>query len=438
MRILITITLALAVLALAGPILAGESVLERLDNEIRDLATKAAPAVVKVRVEREIVLPDGIGSERHFVSKAIRVGTGFLISDRGLIVTTQKLAEGASAARVEFSDGVIRQGEILGTDRFFKIAVVKVEPVEGIRALPLADDAEPGFGSLSIFLAYSYGRSRSISFGLVTGTNVAGIPFDRFDNFLTVNARQNPGDTGGPFLDRRGRVIGMAVTGHAKVISLVGMGTKDGGVIQGFPGMSGSAYAVPAADLAFAVKEIEDHGRVRIGRLGVNVLRNNMTVKDVHADTPAERAGIRVDDVIVALNAAPVRDMGDFLWILRRTAVGREFSVTLRREEGEKTVRLAMEEFVPSALPGISISIRNDGVTVLHVDTKNALFDVRIGDRILAVDGEATESGDAFLAAVKGVSGQPKTLDVVREGVRVTLEARPKPVVEKKAPPEKE
>ena len=54
------------------------------------------------------------------------------------------------------------------------------------------------------------------------------------------------------------------------------------------------------------------------------------------------------------------------------------------------------------------------------------------------VDGEATESGDAFLAAAKGVSGQPNTLDVVREGVRVTLEARPKPVVEKKAQPEKE
>jgi S1-C subfamily serine protease len=438
MRILSTLTLGLAFLVLASPLFAGESVLERLDEEIRGLAKKAAPAVVKVSVEREFELPDGIGSDRHFVSKGTRVGTGFLVSNRGLIVTTERLAEGASSAHVEFPDGVIRQGEILGSDRFFKIAVVKVEPVEGLEPLRLADESEPGFGALTIFLGYSYGRSRSISLGLVTGTRVTGVPFDRFDNFLTVNARQNPGDTGGPFLDRKGRVIGMSVTGRANVVSVVGMGTKDGGLIQGFPGISGPAYAVPAADLAFAVEEIEAHGRVRIGRLGVNVLRKSLEVKDVHLDTPAERAGIRPGDVVLALNDAPVRRMEDFLWILRRTPVGREFSVKLRRAEEEKTVRLAMEEFVPAALPGISIAIKEEGVTVLYVDAKNALFDVRIGDRILAVDGEATESGDALLVALKAVSSQPKTLDVVREGVRLTLDARPVPVPDKKAPPEKE
>jgi len=427
------IYILVAVLSAISTARAGESVLERFDQEIRALAEKAAPAVVKVSVEREISLPDGIGSKRRFLSKGSRVGTGFLISDRGLIVTTELLAEGAKVARVEFPDGVIRQGEILGSDRFYKVAVVKIEPMEGVTPLLLADESGPGFGSLTVFLGYSYGISRSISFGLVTGTRVTGLPFDRFDNFLTVNARLNPGDTGGPFLDCRGRVIGMAVTGRASVISMIGGGPKQGGIIRGFPGVPGPAYAVPAADLAFAVAEIEAHGRVRAGRLGVNILRQGLIVKDVHEGMPAEKAGIRPGDVLLALNGAPIRDVRDFTWILRRTTVGREFSVTLRRGEEEKTVRLAMEEFVPAALAGIAISIRSDGVTVRHVDAKYALFDARIGDRILAVDGQVTVSGDDLLAVLKALAGHPKSLDVAREGVRITLEARQAKVVDRKA-----
>ena len=124
--------------------------------------------------------------------------------------------------------------------------MVRVEPVEDVTPLLLADEAEPGFGSLSVFLGYSYGQSRSISFGLVTGMKVTGLPFDRFDNFLSVNARLNPGDTGGPFLDAKGRVIGMAVSGPAPTISIVARDSNQGGVIRGFPGMAGPAWAIPA------------------------------------------------------------------------------------------------------------------------------------------------------------------------------------------------
>jgi len=416
---------SLVLLGLAAALHAEESVLERLDKEIRALAGGASPAVVKVSVERELRLPPGMGEKAEFLSKGSRVGTGFLISERGLVITTQRLADGAAEASVEFPDGVRRQGEVLGSCPFFNVAVVKIEPVEGVKPLVLLDDSDPAFASLTIFLGYSYGVSKNTSLGLVTDTRVSGLPFGRFDNYVTINSRQNPGDTGGPFLDIRGRVIGMAVTAQPGVVGMVGFTAKGRtGVIQGFPGASGPAYAVPASDLAFAVREIEAHGRVRSGRLGVTVLRQNLVVKEVLPDTPAAKAGFELGDTLLRIDDAAIRDVRDFSWILRRMPVDREFAVTVQRKDEEKTLRLALEEFVPWVLPGISIAIRTDGVTIQAVATEAALFDARIGDRILAVDGEAAESGDGLLAAIRTVEGHPKSLDVVREGEKITLKAR--------------
>ncbi|MEN8151797.1 MAG: PDZ domain-containing protein, partial [Planctomycetota bacterium] len=425
---------ALFLFGVAAVLHAQESVLERLDGEIRDLAGRASPAVLKVSVERELRLPEGMAKDVEFLSTGSRVGTGFLIDRKGLVVTTHRLADGATEARVEFPDGVTRQGVVLGTSTFFNVAVVSIEPVENVTPLVLLEDPAPAFGSLTLFLGYSYGVSRNTSFGLVTDARVSGLPFDRFDNYLTINSRQNPGDTGGPFLDVKGRVIGMAVTAQPRVVGSFSMGTKGrGGVIRGFPGTAGPAYAIPAADLAFAIREIEAHGRVRSGRMGVNVLRQGLEVKDVLPDTPASRAGFEVGDVVLAIDEAPVHDVWGFSWILRRMPVDREFAVMVRRGEGEKTLRVALEEFVPWALPGISVAIRADGVTVRGVMPAHALFDARPGDRILAVDGEAAETGDALLAAIRAVRGHPKTLGVARDGEKITLEAR---VLEKK-PPEK-
>ncbi len=368
---------------------AEESLLTRLEKEIRSIAERAAPAVVKVSVEvkvsmeRSVPLPAPGGPEkaagRPVVLRSRRVGTGFVVGGGDLVLTTRRIVGEAERARVAFRGGVSRDARVLGTDRLFHLAVLSIDPVPGVEPLALDEEEHPA-GSLGIFLGHSYGQEMSISLAVVTGVRRRTGPDDRYDNYLLLNTPIRPGDVGGPVLDARGRVMGMGVGSFAGAFRLVSAGGAGGVRIRGLDGSEGLGAAIHARDLAYALREIREHGRVRHGYMGVLLRPGALEIANVLEHSPAARAGLRPGDVLLAVGEDPLAGAEDLGFRLLRTPAG--VTLTFRVRRGETTVR------VPCLLgerPAPPLVVRS-------VDLRWAACGLRPGDVVLAVNGKKVDS----------------------------------------------
>jgi serine protease Do len=374
---------------------AGEGVLEGLDRDLRELAGKAGPAVVRVTSERKLELeklkfggiPDGLLPPEGFPgieAKVVSIGSGFLVSKDGLIATAHQVVEGTETARVELPDGRNLDAEVVGSDDFFHVALLRAKGLEGAEPLVLADDGPPPFGALGVVLGNSLGEARSVCLAIVTG---CGRTFEShgFDNYLTLNAEVRPGDVGGPLLDPKGRVIGMAVSGPLRARGQIGF-SFGAGPIRGFPGTFGPACAIPARDVRYAIDEIEAYGRVRHGRLGVLLKPTSVEVREVVPDMPAEGAGILPGDRILAVGDERVDDEDRLRFVLRRMPVGVEIRVRVTREGAELSSVARLEEHV-AMFDGVLVRIRDDGFVVTGVSPRWSKAGLVVGDAIVAVNG---------------------------------------------------
>jgi S1-C subfamily serine protease len=323
-----------------------ESLLGKLQDEIRELAARAGPAVVKVSAERELSLPGplpeafGGDAREALLKKSLSVGTGFLAFGEGLVLTTHQNVDGVSSVRVTLSDGRMREGTVVGSDPFFKIGIVRIEPVDGVKPLEFSREADPCPGSLAVLVGNTFGASANLSLSILAGSGKRTHPFDPYDNYVVMNSPVLPGDAGGPLLGPGGKVLGMAVgtfSGGAMQVVMTGSGQRV--QVRGLSAPNvGIGLAVPASDLKFAVREILKHGRVREGLLGVRFREGTLEVANVRAMTPAAQAGVSPGDVVLSMNEAPLRTDREFGFRLRRVSVGANFRLLVRR--GEERVPL--------------------------------------------------------------------------------------------------
>ncbi len=424
---------SLLLLAPGLPVFAQDSLLGRLQDEIRGLAGQAGPAVVKVTAERELRLPRHLMEQmRDSISaghlrKSVIVGTGFLISETGLVLTTHRIAEGTDVVRITLSDGSERAGTVVGSDSFFKLAVIRIQPVEGVTPLALAADSGLPTGSLGVFVGNSFGISTSMTLGIVTGTGKRASPRDPYDNYTVMNTPILPGDAGGPVLGPDGLVVGMAVANYSGgAMQLVTTGAGKNVSIRGLASPSaGMGLVVPAEDLAFAMKEIVEFGRVREGLLGVSVRIGTLEVSRVRPLTPAAAAGITAGDIVVSLDDRPLRDDADLGFRLRRLPVGTTFRLEVRREGEQLKLTCGLEdvaERVGRILDGMQIRTTPAGLTVTTVGEKHEEAGVRAGDVIIMVGDHPVLTLKQMVSALAATGDRPIKLILDREGERVVVE----------------
>ncbi len=428
--ILLTLILLMAACL---PAFGQDSLLGRLQDEIRDLARSAGPAVVKVTAERELRLPKHLLSRMRdeipegYLKKSVIVGTGFLVSESGLILTTSRMAEGADVVNVTLADGTELRGAVVGSDSFFKIAVVRIDPAQGVKPLVLATDSELPPGSLGLFVGNSLGMSTNMSLGIVTGTGKRASPMDPYDNYVVMNTPILPGNAGGPVLGPGGKVVGMAVGNFSGgAMRVVTTGTGRNVSIRGLTSLSsGMGLVVPAADLAFALKEIEAHGRVREGLLGVSVRDGSLEVTRVRPLTPAAAAGITAGDVLVSLEDRPLRSDAEFGFRLRRIAVGIEFRLVVRRGEESVPLTCGLEDVVERVarlLDGMHIDGSPTGPVVTKVSDRHEMAGVLPGDVIVMIGGRPVLTLKQMVNALAATGDKPISLVLNREGDRVEVE----------------
>jgi len=228
------------------------------------------------------------------------VGSGFIIDSKGLLLTNNHVVEGAVKIRVRLDDGRAFEGEVLGTDPLTDLALIRLKDVKGhLPAVKLGDSGSMRVGDWVLAIGNPFGLASSVSLGIVSALD-RNIQAGPYDQFLQTDAAINPGNSGGPLFNLKGEVIGINT-------AIVGGGT-------------GIGFAVPSNVAKALLPQLEKEGVVTRGWLGVVIqdltpklaqglklpIKEGAIVSSMAADAPAQRAGLKVDDVVVAVNGEAV------------------------------------------------------------------------------------------------------------------------------------
>jgi len=319
--------------------------LARVNSLLADLAERLQPGLVHVRVQRtlkEDTPREDSGEPRR------STGSGFVIDASGLIVTNAHVIEGAAAIQVRLADGKRFQAQVVGRDNRVDLALVKIEGATGLTPLPLGDSNRLRVGEFVLALGNPFGLDQSVSFGIVSRKGapltVAAPGFD----FIQTDAAINPGNSGGPLVNVAGEVIGVNT-----------MAMRNGSI----------GFAIPANLVKMLLPQLATKGRVDWGWLGVSIsevteddldrlkLREarGVLVRSVLPGDPADKGGVRTNDVIVGIDGARLESPRDLQRVVSSTPVGKRVRVILLREgqqtEVEVTIGLYQEREASTAEP---------------------------------------------------------------------------------------
>ena len=317
-----------------------------------DLVERVAPSVVTITVEEKVNPQESLnlddipepfrnffnqfGQGRQFQAprKAVAMGSGFIIDKKGFIVTNNHVVEGATKIKVKLQDGREFDAKLIGTDPATDIALIKIDTKAPLPAVEFADDRQVRVGDWVIAVGNPFGLSNTVTAGIVSsiGRNVGPGPYT---DFIQIDAPINRGNSGGPTFDIEGRVIGM----NSMIFSPSG-------------GSVGIGFAIPASTIHEVVAQLQAHGKVSRGWLGVQIqsvtpeIASSLGDKDLKGalvasivpNSPAAKAGFKQGDLVVALNGKAVDDN---IALTRRVAAlqaGSEASFTIVRGGEKKTL----------------------------------------------------------------------------------------------------
>jgi serine protease Do len=327
-------------------------------SSFADLAERASPAVVNIKTSKKIEGPEGRhpleeffgGPFGPFGRKVPSLGTGFVISSDGYIVTNNHVVEGVDTIKVALLDGTELDAKTIGRDPKTDIALIKVEPKSELPALPLGNSDAVRPGDWVVAIGNPYGYAHSVTAGIVSAK---GRSLDQgpYDDFIQTDAAINPGNSGGPLINLSGEVIGIntAINPQANTMG----------------------FAVPINLAKDILPQLRASGKVVRGWLGVMIQkvsadlakefeldeRAGALVAKVDPRGPAQKAGIKSGDVIVRFAGQDIKEMEQLPRAVAATPPGQKVEVVVIREGDRKKFEIELgtlpdEEVAESGEPG--------------------------------------------------------------------------------------
>ena len=264
------------------------------------------------------------------------MGSGFVIDPKGYILTNNHVVEGATFIRIRFNDGRSFDGEVMGRDPLSDVALVKVRG--GVKDLPflkLGDSDAMHVGDWVVAIGNPFGLASSVSLGIISA-RARDINATAYDDFLQTDAAINPGNSGGPLFNLKGEVIGM----NTAIVS----------------GGTGIGFAVPSNLAKALVPQLERSGSVTRGYMGVATqkltpeiaralgekLADGALVYSVEKDSPARKAGLEPDDVIVAVDGQKVDSDGSLRRLVALKSPGNVTNVAIFRKGQPQQLKVTL------------------------------------------------------------------------------------------------
>ncbi|TVR03975.1 MAG: PDZ domain-containing protein [Deltaproteobacteria bacterium] len=328
----------------AAPVPVSGPVVPRSDapSSFAALVERVRPAVVNIHTTQEVdavefaaALLGSNGAGRDNQS----LGSGFLIDDDGLILTSGHVIEKATEIRVILHNGTRVAADVVGLDRATDLALLRITPPEGIRPLALAGGDAIRVGDWVIAVGNPFGLASTVTAGIVSAIGRQDLELGReltLADLLQTDASINPGNSGGPLVNMDGDVVGINTA-----INREGQGI---------------GFAIPAHVARTILQPLRDEGRVRRAWLGIRMRPideevavqhgleegNGVRVTHVTEDGPAYRAGIRRDDLLLRFNEADIRNTTDLRWTVGMAGIGNTVPIELLRAGSTLTVEVTL------------------------------------------------------------------------------------------------
>jgi serine protease Do len=285
-------------------------------HTLAPLLREVVPGVVNIAVKGQVKEDNPLYKDFFFrqflkVPKQIEkdfeaAGSGVIIdADHGYVLTNNHVIENASDIKVTTKDGRTLDATLVGRDAPTDVAVVKIQSATSLRALPLGDSDKLEVGDFVVAIGNPFALGQTVTSGIVSALGRSGLGFEGYEDFIQTDAPINPGNSGGALVSLCGELVGINTAILAPSGGNVGIG-----------------FAIPINMAREVMNEILQHGEVRRGLIGVNLqdltpelasqlhvsASQGAVVTEVLTNSPAERAGIRKGDVIVAIDGTPVQN----------------------------------------------------------------------------------------------------------------------------------
>ncbi|NEP18188.1 MAG: trypsin-like serine protease [Leptolyngbya sp. SIO4C1] len=335
-------------------------------NFVTDVVNRVGPAVVRIDASRTVSqrVPEAFNDPffRQFFGDQMPnqpqervergVGSGFIISEDGRIVTNAHVVDGADTVNVTLKDGRTLEGRVLGSDPVTDIAVIKVAE-RNLPTITISDSDQLQPGEWAVAIGNPLGLDNTVTVGIISATgrssSQVGVPDKRVD-FIQTDAAINPGNSGGPLLNQQGEVIGV----NTAIIN----------------GAQGLGFAIPINTVERIATQLAESGSVAHPYLGIQMVtldpevkaeinsnpNSGLTVNEeegvlivrVMPDSPADRAGLRAGDVIRQIEDESVADAATVQQRVEAAQVGQPLQFDIRRSDRSQTLSVRPGEFPQS------------------------------------------------------------------------------------------
>ena len=413
-----------------------------------DLAEKLMPSVVNISATRVVEtrpqsqfpfqFPPGSPFEEFFKEfnqqqtpqkrKSTALGSGFVISEDGIVITNNHVIQGSEGILVRFTNDKEYEAKLIGTDPVSDIAVLKINSKDKFKPVPLGDSGKARVGDWVLAIGNPFGLGGTVTSGIISAIN-RDINMGRYDNFIQTDASINQGNSGGPLFNLQGEVVGI----NTAIFSQSG-------------GSVGIGFAIPSNFAKNVIDQLQKYGETRRGWLGVRIqvvtqeIADSLGMKeaigalvaDVNENSPAQKAGLKDGDVIIEFNGIKIDTMRKLPKVVGEAPVGKAANIKIWRDKKvlSKTVVLGRleetaefkEKQVPAkvadtSVESLGIKVRNlnekdmaarkikdkNGVIIQEVDVNGPMSDaaVSVGDIIIALQNKKIKDVSDFEQKVK-------------------------------------
>ncbi|NIS63900.1 MAG: trypsin-like serine protease [Gemmatimonadales bacterium] len=347
-----------------------QSIAASRNSAIVEAAARVAPAVVSVNVvRRERRVPrsvfDWLWMPRGFEREVQGLGSGFIISPDGVVITNEHVTGGASDIVVTTRDGTDYQATLLGEDPLTDIAVLRIDGGD-FRTVPIGTSADLMIGEWVVAIGNPYGyllgnTEPSVTAGVVSavGRNIIPSGEDEtvYVGMIQTDAAINPGNSGGPLINALGEVVGV----NSSIFSASG-------------GSVGVGFAIPIERALRIARELQRYGEVRRSWVGVSVAGSDrlrdwkrtggLLITAVAGGSPAARAGMRDGDVLVSAGRRLLRTFLDWEAVKLDVSPGDNLRIVFRRDGRERRASVAVQDLPTSLAERVSVLGQIELITV--------------------------------------------------------------------------
>ncbi len=304
------------------------SVPAKLAIGFRGAAKKAAASVVNIYTRK-------VASDNEQTS----LGSGVIVSADGYLLTNNHVVEDAAQIAVMLPDGTVADARVMGTDPESDLAVLRID-AKGLKPITFALPSSIQVGDIVLAVGDPFGVGQTVTQGIVSATGRNRLGINTFENFIQTDAAINPGNSGGALVDTSGHLVGI----NTAIFSKSG-------------GSQGIGFAIPVSLAKQVMEQIIANGKVRRGWLGVgtrdviveesSAAGAGAALMQIQPNGPADKAGLRTGDVVVAINENKIVDSNDLITQTTALKPGTRAEFSVRRGSELKKIQVILGERPP-------------------------------------------------------------------------------------------